>query len=47
MVPPEYGKAFQRLLANPTLKVIEKCGHFPQQERPSEFLEAVLSFLSN
>ena len=47
MVPPEYGRAFQRLLADPTLKVIEKCGHFPQQEQPSEFLEATLGFLGS
>lgn len=45
MVPPVYGDAFHQLLTNSTLKLIEKCGHFPQQERPTEFIDAVLSFL--
>ena len=45
MVPPDYGREFQRLLPNSSLKVIGKCGHSPHEERPSEFLDAVLSFL--
>ena len=45
VVPPAYGKAFQQLLPDSTLKVIKNCGHVPQQERPAEFLEAVLRFL--
>jgi len=45
VAPPAYGKAFERLLPNASLQVIPKCGHLPQQERPAEFLEAVLRFL--
>ena len=33
MVPPEYGRAFQHLLPKSTLRVIEKCGHFPQRNK--------------
>ena len=45
IVPAKYGEAFQRLIPNSSLKLIEKCGHLPQEERPAEFLDAVLSFL--
>ena len=45
MVPLEYAQEFQRLLPSATLKVISRCGHFPQEERPREALEAVLDFL--
>ena len=45
MVPPVYGTAFQQLLPNAKLTVIEKCGHLPQVERTEEFLSAVNSFL--
>jgi len=45
MVPTEYGREFQRLLPNSTLTVIDKCGHSPHEERPDEFLDAVVSFL--
>ena len=45
MVPLDYGKEFQRLLPNASLKVIDRCGHSPQEERPEEVLEAVLDFL--
>jgi pimeloyl-ACP methyl ester carboxylesterase len=46
IVPPVYGPAFQGLLPNATLEVIEKCGHIPQLERPQEFLAAVTGFLA-
>jgi pimeloyl-ACP methyl ester carboxylesterase len=47
MVPPVYGTAFQQLLPNAELSVIEKCGHLPQVERTEEFLAAVNSFLKD
>ena len=45
MVPLDYGRAFQQLLPESSLTVIERCGHFPHQERPNEALAAVLDFL--
>jgi pimeloyl-ACP methyl ester carboxylesterase len=45
MVPLDYGKEFQRLLPSSSLKVIDRCGHSPQEERPNEVLDAVLPFL--
>ena len=45
MVPLDYARAFQRLLPNSSLKVIDQCGHSPQEERPNEALAAVVDFL--
>ncbi len=45
IVPPAYGAAFQQLLPNATLRVIERCGHIPQVEQPDEFFDAVIGFL--
>ena len=45
VVPPAYGPAFQRLLPNATLQILERCGHIPQVERPEEFLNALTGFL--
>lgn len=45
MVPMNYAQAFQNLLPNSSLKVIEKAGHLPQEERPSEVVDAIRSFL--
>ena len=47
VVPPAYGPAFQRLLPNATLQVIERCGHIPQVERPDEFFAAITGFLKD
>lgn len=47
VVPPVYGTAFQELLPDATLRVIEKCGHLPQLERPDEFIAAVQGFLTD
>ena len=45
IVPPVYGPAFQALLPQARLEVIEDCGHIPQLERPAEFLAAITGFL--
>jgi pimeloyl-ACP methyl ester carboxylesterase len=47
IVPPVYGKAFQRLLPHATLKVLKRCGHLPQLERPEEFISVVRNFLTD
>ena len=45
MVPMKYAEAFQSLLPNASLKVIEKAGHLPQDERPAAVVDAILPFL--
>ncbi len=47
VVPPAYGPAFQRLLPNATLQVIDRCGHVPQVERPEEFFSTVAGFFQD
>lgn len=47
MVPPVYGTAFQKLLPNAELTILEKCGHLPQVERTEEFLVAAKNFLKD
>ena len=46
IVPPEYGNAFQDLIAGSELQVIENCGHLPQYERPEAFVSAVSAFMA-
>jgi pimeloyl-ACP methyl ester carboxylesterase len=47
IVPSVYGQAFQKLLPNSTLKIIEKCGHLPQVECLAEFINSVRDFLTD
>ena len=47
MVSMKYGQAFKELLPNSSLKVIEKAGHLPQDERPAEVVDAMLPFLQS
>jgi len=44
IVPLNCGELYQRVLANSTLQVIDRCGHSPALEKPQEFLRAVLDF---
>ena len=37
ITPPEVATEFHALLPNSTLFWVEKCGHAPMMERPSEF----------
>lgn len=47
VAPPAYGQAFERLLPNATLRIIDRCGHLPQLERPEQFNEVVQRFLED
>ena len=47
IVPLNCGEIYNQVLQGSTLKVIEECGHSPQLEKPQEFLDATLGFLSN
>jgi pimeloyl-ACP methyl ester carboxylesterase len=46
IIPLNCGELYHRALADSTLHVIDRCGHSPALERPQEFLNAVLEFLS-
>jgi 2-hydroxy-6-oxonona-2,4-dienedioate hydrolase len=45
ITPPFVGEEFQKLIPNSELKLIDKCGHAPMMEVPSEFNEHLDNFL--
>ena len=45
VVPLPYADAFQNLLTNVELSIIEKCGHVPHLERPDRFYDSLIRFL--
>jgi pimeloyl-ACP methyl ester carboxylesterase len=47
VVPLAHAYAAQKLIANSEVRVIERCGHIPQVERPVEFNRLVLEFLAS
>ena len=44
LVPPAYGRAYQKLLPQAELKLLPQCGHLAMFEKETEFVEAVLRF---
>jgi pimeloyl-ACP methyl ester carboxylesterase len=44
-LPPEYGRAFARLLPDATLKLLPRCGHLPPLEQGPAFSRMALRFL--
>ena len=45
VTPLSWGEDFARALPQGRLAVLDKCGHFPNMERPEQFNAAVLKFL--
>jgi 2-hydroxy-6-oxonona-2,4-dienedioate hydrolase len=45
-VPLECAQMYQAAIAGARLAIIDRCGHFPQFERPEEFNRVLLDFLS-
>ena len=46
LVPLAHGEAYRNAIKGAELKVIDRCGHSPQLERPAEFVALVEEFLS-
>lgn len=46
IVPLECGEQYQRIMPAATLTVIDRCGHSPHIEKPQDFLNAVVPFLT-
>ena len=40
-----YGRRFEREIGDARLVVVERCGHYPPEERPQAFAEILASFL--
>jgi len=47
VVPLAHAYAAQKLIPNSEVRIIERCGHIPQVERPEEFNRLVLEFLAS
>jgi pimeloyl-ACP methyl ester carboxylesterase len=45
LVPLAHGEAYHKAIRGSELKVIDRCGHSPQLERPAEFVAMVEEFL--
>jgi pimeloyl-ACP methyl ester carboxylesterase len=45
IIPLKVGELLRRDIANSTLKIIDECGHAPQEEKPEETILLVLEFL--
>ena len=46
IIPLSYAYAFQKLLPNSELTIIEQCGHLPHLEKPGDYCSALTAFLS-
>ena len=47
IIPLPYAYAFQNLLSNADLSIIERCGHLPHLERPRDYCKVLTRFLSS
>jgi pimeloyl-ACP methyl ester carboxylesterase len=45
VVPPDYGRAYSRLIPGARFEIIEEAGHHPELEQPERFAERVAAFL--
>ncbi len=45
-VPVSHAYAAQKLIPNSQVRIMDRCGHTPQVERPQEFNQLVVDFLS-
>jgi pimeloyl-ACP methyl ester carboxylesterase len=46
LVPLVHGEAYRDAIAGAELKVLDRCGHAPQLERPAEFVALMEGFLA-
>jgi pimeloyl-ACP methyl ester carboxylesterase len=47
IISPKVGELLNQAIPNSTLKMIDQCGHVPQEEKPEETVSVVLDFLQN
>jgi pimeloyl-ACP methyl ester carboxylesterase len=46
IIPLNVCQLYERAISGATAKVIENCGHMPEMEKPAEFVQVVLDFLT-
>ncbi len=44
---PAYSDGYHRVLSDMRFRFIERCGHFPHEEKPAETAQAILDFLES
>lgn len=47
IIPKDYARRFHADIAESTLKIISKCGHVPQEEKPEETASAIRDFVGS
>jgi pimeloyl-ACP methyl ester carboxylesterase len=47
VTPPEAAERFEKMLPNPRLVWIDRCGHAPMIEKPREFARALIDFVDS
>jgi pimeloyl-ACP methyl ester carboxylesterase len=45
IMPLDACRLYQRAIKGATVRVLDRCGHMPEMEKPEEFVQAVLDFL--
>jgi pimeloyl-ACP methyl ester carboxylesterase len=46
IIPLPVSQRYVQAIPNATVKVLDRCGHMPEMERPEAFVQAVLDFLA-
>lgn len=46
IIPLECGQLYQQAIAGSTLRILDKCGHWPHFERPQELAQMIRAFLA-
>jgi pimeloyl-ACP methyl ester carboxylesterase len=46
IIPVECGQLYQQAIAGATLRLLDKCGHWPQFERPQELARLIQEFVA-
>jgi pimeloyl-ACP methyl ester carboxylesterase len=46
VIPPECGEMYRDAIPGASLKVLERCGHWPHYEQPQELADMIKEFVS-
>jgi pimeloyl-ACP methyl ester carboxylesterase len=47
ILPVECGQLYQQAIPGATLRLLDKCGHWPQFERPQELAQMIQQFIAS
>jgi pimeloyl-ACP methyl ester carboxylesterase len=46
IIPLNVSTLYQQAIPGATVQIIDRCGHLPEMEKPDEFVQVVLDFLT-